>query len=200
MRRTIFVLLVVIAAASWLGYYSLQHVQSFKQTPLVNSLSYNNIARVATDPTGGFLIIHKSKQELIKVLPSGILDYQLTSPKRGNVAHINLTNMTVDPQGNVYVLLTELDEYGLFVKGEQINRYTSTGKLDKVIKSYTYDESDGEMLRVGKLKGLQYLDDHLAFFTVDEQAVQLQRYHPTNDQWGLPLEINLTNNSHISEI
>ncbi|MEX1030880.1 MAG: adenylate/guanylate cyclase domain-containing protein [Paenibacillaceae bacterium] len=200
MKRTIFALLVVIAAASWLGFYTLNHVQNLKQSPFTDSVAYDNIARITTDPTGGYLIIHKSKQELAKILPSGLLDYQLLAPERKDDALKNYTNMTVDPQGNVYVLFTELDEFGLYVKGEQIVRYTSSGVLDKVIQSYTYDVEKDRMLRIGKVKALQYQQNQLYYYTVNEQQARLNQYNPSNNKLSSILEVDISNNSHISEI
>ena len=202
MKRTIITLLAVIAAAIWLVFYSIGHIHHLGQSPLKNAISYDNIARIATDPTGGYLIIHKSKQELVKVLPSVSLDYQLQAPARDDDALKNFTNMAVDPQGNIYILLTELDEFGLYVKGEQIIRYTSSGLFDKVIQSYNYEDTQNQdtMLRIGKVKALQYQHDKLYYYTVDKQLAQLNQYNPANDQLETVIDIDIDNNKHISEI
>jgi adenylate cyclase len=200
MKKTIFVLLAVIAAASWLGYYTLQHTEKLKQSPLTDSVAYDNIARISADPNGGYFIIQHAKQVLAKVLPSGLLDYQLIAPGRELKALKNYTNMAIDPNGNVYVLITELDEYGLYVMGEQIVKFNSSGELDKVIQSYSYDVQKEKMLRLGQVKALQYTQDRLYYYTVNEHTVQLHEYNTTNHTLSTEFSMKVENNNHISEI
>ena len=199
MSKTLTWLLLLALATAGLVYYTAGHTEQLKTPPNKKSVELNNIARVTADMPGNLYVIHDAKQHITKVRPDGTLHYQLAVPKRGN-SYYSFQGVVGHSGGYVYVHMIELDSYGLYVKGEQIIRYTPTGKLDEVLVAWEYGEDERTMLRVGRIKSLQLYKDEVYFYSLEDNRIKLHGLTGPGQQEETIFEAELPGHHYVSEV
>lgn len=199
MSKTLTWLLLLVLATAGLVYYTAGHTEQLKTPPTKKAIELNNIARVSADGPGNLYVVHGAKQYITKVRPDGTMHYQLAVPKRGN-SYYNFSGVAGHSSGYVYVHMVELDSYGLYVKSEQIVRYTPAGKLDEVLVSWEYDESDPRMLRVGRIKSLQLYKDEVYFYSMEDNKLKLHGLTGAGQTEETIFEAELPEHHYVSEV
>ncbi|WP_219837872.1 adenylate/guanylate cyclase domain-containing protein [Paenibacillus sp. R14(2021)] len=174
--------------------YAAIHSSELKQGPTQTNIPLSNLSAMAEDTSGGVYVISSAKQQIEAIDKDGTLKYRINQ-KSGN--RRNFSEIAVDDSGRLYVINTELDTYGLYVNAEEIIRYTSAGKLDKVLFQW---KGDNTSKRIGQLRSLQIKGDTLSFFISRQNEVQQKQLSLVSGKWEQPFAFQLPPNRYLSEV
>ncbi len=177
MKKSVALLVLFLLISGLIAYWEYGHRQLFDTPPWQNGLNLENLSKVTSDSDKNLYLIHHSKQSIIKVNDKGVLKFQIKQSESKADSLFSFNDLTVGPNGELYVLRTELDNYGLYVRGERIERYTSGGKLDRVFKQIEYsgEEDRNRMLRIGEVRSLRTDGQWLYYFVDQGERVTLNR-------------------------
>ncbi|MEI7025490.1 HAMP domain-containing protein [Paenibacillus sp. y28] len=169
MSRTKIVLPILIVLLAALSFSLIEFRQIFSLKPFASSAEFKELADVSPDGEGGLYLISDTKQRILHLDAAGRLVGELRKQRAAGGGLTLFSDLASDDQGNLYVLQTELDSYGLFVQSEQIIHYDKRGRQAGVLLNRSYTPAD-RLLRVGVVKALTVRGDQLEYFTVDKSG------------------------------
>lgn len=199
MRQYTVWLVVAVLAIGMLGTYSLWNKDMLLEKPTAAEKPLVHLSVTATDMERNLYAVSRSKQHIMKLDKSGVLQYEINQPETGDTNRSNFTEIAADSKGSLFVLDTMLDTYGLYVMSERIDRYDADGRFAETVYRIDYNE-DTKMLRTGKIKSLQIRGSSLYFFTVEKGKATLQRKAIPSGKLENVTVAELPENRYLSEI
>lgn len=164
------------------GFYSSSNLQ----------FEYPNYAY--TDPKGNSYIIDNSRRRLVKVNSDSLAEWQIEGGRRGRSSFFYANEVTVDLDGNVYLLSVIPDEAGQFTQQEKIVKLTSTGEFIDVIftKSYTSSSTrKNTLVQRGHILSLQYKNGIVSWFHLTMKGVILYEYNTSTQRLSYRTAVEL---------
>jgi adenylate cyclase len=174
MNKQVLWLILVIAAISFLGVNiyngrALFNVSSY--SPLHSDLALESLNKAAANEADQMYIISQAKESFMKLAPDGTIAFKLDSERKANESLEHYNAVAADDEGNSYVIRTQLDSYGLYVKSERIEQLDPLGNKVRTLFEVEYGP-ETKLLRVGKLRSIQYMDGKLSFFSVYRNTIE----------------------------
>ncbi len=172
MKMRMFMLLGISAVL----VFSLYHFRDYMaMNPLQHETNYVNISKVTTGEDASIYTISNSKKSIQKVNESGELVYELSTRRFSEADAIRLFDqMAADAQGNLYVSITVLDQYGLYVIGEEMIKISADGSTIRSLYEEEYEASE-RLLRAGKVQSMSAAEDSLFFFKREAGSASLYK-------------------------
>ncbi|WP_163859028.1 adenylate/guanylate cyclase domain-containing protein [Paenibacillus elgii] len=169
-----FILLLLSAAIVLTGWGLYRTAgQGVALLPWDRSLAFEGIFKVTADSADRLYFIGKSKRTIIKTDKDGSILYTHSVSKNVSGGMNQYNGLAADDEGNVYVLNTRLDPYGLYVTGENIVKISADGSSVRTLAEYRYDTLSEPMLRVGKIRSLTVQDNRLYYYILNDNSVIL---------------------------
>ena len=192
---------LILTLLSGLLVYSFRDLWTLN--PFKRDEPFSNIYQIAADPDGAVYAITDSKRLARKIDASGNLVYTIASDASGDEGSVRLFEaITADRNGNAYVLKTILDNSGLYVIGEELIRISADGSDTRLLYRAEYTTADN-LLRVGRLQGLDVEGDNLYFFQKNDTTASLFML-PTNAESVVPTTavgtIEMPENRYLKEV
>ncbi|MFH5187460.1 adenylate/guanylate cyclase domain-containing protein [Paenibacillus sp. TAB 01] len=197
MKKPVALLLLVVLLASAAGFYAAQQKEFITKNPFERERSFQSLSRVIADSQNDLYMIDNTKKTIRKLAPDGTIQYSIQSGEDG-VYRFN--DVTSDEEGNLYVIRALMDTYDIEVKTEQLVRYTSDGKFDKVLFEQSYNDPAKKRYRVGGLKSPEASGGQVSFFVDDLGKVTLYRIGAGASEPKPVYSIQLPANKVLSEI
>ncbi|MFC4303167.1 HAMP domain-containing protein [Cohnella boryungensis] len=197
MKKLAVVVLLIALAVTGLSAYRIQENGGFAAGPWKREVALDNLSRAAEASASSLVVIARSKQELLRLTPSGQAEAEIRHANGGSDSRRDFTEVVVDASNRTIALDTVLDSYGLIVQSEQIVRYDEKGASPEVLYEWL---GNGTGKRVGQLKGLQIKDGSLYFFIANSDKVTLMRLPLAGGQPEEAFAFALPKDRYLSEI
>lgn len=172
-------------------------------SPLKREESVNMLSQAVIDEQQAIYLIADSKKTLQKIDADGKLVYSVSSKLDSSSTNTFLFNdVTTDSQGNAYVLITVLDQYGLKVSGEHILKISRNGRQKTMLYTALAAEDDN-LMRVGRIQSLQVVGSELHFFSRSRQSASLQSISTSNQLQQFPTHLasfELPSDRYLKEV
>ncbi|MGE5370933.1 MAG: adenylate/guanylate cyclase domain-containing protein [Solirubrobacterales bacterium] len=187
---------ILVIGALWLVYANralLDH------SPFQTVYPLKNVSRVVCDAAENYYVITDSRSTIASFDSRGGFRYKILVRDFAETANSLIQDFTVDPEGNLYVLITNPDETGMYVNSESIFRFSHAGKFDRQVYYTEYVEAD-RPLRVGKIKALQTRGSAICFLHLMENQIWLKTLNPDQQKPSAQLVGTLPANAYMAEI
>ncbi|TYP79661.1 adenylate/guanylate cyclase domain-containing protein [Paenibacillus methanolicus] len=195
-RGVVWLCIVAMVLAS-LAMFLFVNREVLQSSPFQSATPLSNVSASASDGSGGRYVISEEKQRIEAFDAEGRRLFQINKDPQSGAAPSIYTELAVDGEGRLYVLDTQLDEYGLYVISEHILRYTKDGKLERQLFEW---KGDRKSKRIGQIKALQVNGDELSFFISGTSGVEQKRMMLSTGKWDQPFAFTLPPDRYISEI
>lgn len=195
MKKYILILVGSIILELFIGCFLFNNIDSFSVFPTENKLLFNGLSSSVCDPHDNLYTIDNSRKRITKIDSNGKVQYVIENKNSLEAA----VDMAIDENENLYVMNTILDSGGHFVDREEIVKYTSNGKLSKVIYKIEY-ENGKKPIRTGYLKALKIKDQKLYFYSIKENIIKLNSISLNDYSCNLVYDVNTTYDPYIYNI
>lgn len=175
-----------------------------------NKIPLDDIFYAAQDEKNNRYIITNKAKSIIKVNSESRRTLTIEIPE-DEVQRQYFSNVVVDQSDNIYVIKTTLDQIGIYVENQEIDKYDSKGRF--VSKLYDISYKSGEKnMRIGQIKRLEVREDSLYFYSVQDDKAEiysidlkdnkkLQKLYTINPKTNLNLyDVSLISNSSLYAI
>ncbi|QZY54464.1 adenylate/guanylate cyclase domain-containing protein [Crassaminicella profunda] len=126
----------------------------------------------------GFLYFTQLSEKyihIVKVDQKGNISYNIKEKKYKDNYFYEYGDMIVDDQGQLYVIRYMLDTKTYLIHKEQIVKYDRNGRIDGIICSMDYTQSN-EKTWEKKILSLRYVKDNIYFASVDHKENIINTY------------------------
>lgn len=195
MKKYVLILVGSIILELLIGCFLFNNKDNFSVFPTENKLTFNGLSSAVCDSHDKLYTIDNSRKRITKIDSNGKVQYIIQN-KNSLEATVD---MAIDENENLYVMNTILDSGGHFVDGEEIVKYTSDGKLSKVIYKIEYEKGK-KPIRTGYLKTLKIKDKKLYFYNIKENAIKLNSISLDDYSCNLVYDINIDYAPYIYNI
>ncbi|MFB9275278.1 HAMP domain-containing protein [Cohnella cellulosilytica] len=197
MKKLALLALVAALALTGLSVYWIMQEGGFQKGPWSREQPLTNLSRAAEATGGSLIAIGQSKQEIMRLSPTGKLEASAGHDGIRSDSRQDFTEAAVDGQGRTIVLDTVLDSYGLIVQSERIVRYGEKGNSPETLYEW---KGNGTSKRIGQIQGLQVKGDSLYFFLSSAEKIALMRLPLGGGQPQEAFSFALPAERYLSEI
>lgn len=202
MKKSVLLLLLALAsAASLMAWYGWNYLDEYASSPFNHHRELSNVSKLTTDAQGNVYAITQGKAYIVKIDDHQQQQFRIHTEVRGDASLATFDEIAVDNDQYVYALRTILDQFGLYVIGEEILRFTPEGKLDQVLYQTSYTEKDN-LYRIGRIQSFYIEDEYLYFYENTDDQLVLQRipFNSTSKKPELVMHAEIPAGNHVADV
>jgi predicted MFS family arabinose efflux permease len=165
-----FLCLGVLLATQW---RDLQESFSLNTTIPLNKLS-----KAVRGTDGTFAVVFHSNKRIARLDAKGNLLYLLFPNSSAEQGFSFANEISLAPDGRLYVVSTYIDPESLTVNREAIVRYSPKGRYEGIVFSIDHN-ADDYVDNIGLIRGLMWTPEGLRFCRAKDQAIRCTLLDPT---------------------
>lgn len=155
-------------------------------SPFDRDRTFSYPQHAVEDADGALYVLDGARRRITKLAPDGTVAYTLNGGTRDEGGFFYADDLDVDAAGNLYIVNHVLDDGGMFMQREEIQRYTPEGGYDRTIYRREYDRAVSTRIQRGEIEALDATADGVRF--VELQPDRLVGYELRAERF-LPSEI-----------
>jgi adenylate cyclase len=165
MRRKLKIPVIIFSLIVLISLFLVTYKDLFSQFPFEKGSPIQNLSGITSDSDGNLYMIVAARRNIMKMDKNGVCEY-IIEPI-GNKGELYLfSNISVDQEGNLYVVRTDLDSKGVYVEAESVICYSPQGELVRILHRIDYS-GNKRPLRIGNIKSLEVNEGNLFFHYIE---------------------------------
>lgn len=177
---------------------SIGNIKNLVKNIVEGKIELNTVSYVTEDNNKNVYIVDNYGKTIYKTDHDGRIISSATVIKDNRRTYCN--SLTADKSGNIYILVTVLDTYGLYVDEEEILKYSPQGKFEKAVYKVQY-EKGSKPKRIGRIKELKTDENYLYFnYILDNKRVNFERIKLDGNTAETFYTLNFDEDKYISNI
>jgi predicted MFS family arabinose efflux permease len=171
MKSIIFRILTIIILIIVIAVFLFINKENFGERNFSRTIDITNPMKIATDSDNNKFVIDNSMRRVAKLNSEGTVEFILNGGKRDSDSFFYASDITIDNDGNIYILEFSYFVATDYVQRQRIMKYNKFGDLVKPI--YTKGYSDKSYLGNGRLVNIKYSDGKLRCVFRDESKYSI---------------------------
>lgn len=178
MDRSRLVPIMLFAAFICLGILLASQWRSLPESITLNStVSLNKLSKAVHGTDGSFAVVFHSSKRIARLDAKGNLLYLLSPNSSAEQGFSFANEISLAPDGRLYVASTYIDPESLTVNREAIVRYSPKGRYEGIVFSVDH-APDNYVDNIGLIRGLLWTPDGLRFCIAKDQEIRCPLLDP----------------------
>jgi adenylate cyclase len=168
-------ILIIFFLIYFSASFCFEHRQVLKGNPFNKKITFEYPSFVITDKSCNYYVIDQAMRRVIKLDKHNNILYVIEGGKRTGETFFYAYEIAVDRNENLYILNQVLDKNGYFLDREEIIKYNSKGKFEKILYTHKYPEEVYKnkitIAQRGQLSAISVIDDLLNWYEINETGL-----------------------------